>query len=65
MTIDDSLIPCIDVAKCCLSKECMKICPRGAIKIVGNVAAIDRDLCDGDGLCLTVCPNDAIRLPGQ
>ena len=41
---------------------CLDICPRGAIKIVDDLAAynamIDYDKCVDCGLCHNVCPNN-------
>ena len=39
---------------------CVKICPQGAIKVEGNLAAIDYDKCVSCGLCATVCPKHLI-----
>ncbi|MEG1869499.1 MAG: RnfABCDGE type electron transport complex subunit B [Oscillospiraceae bacterium] len=42
--------------------DCANICPQHAIKIVNNVAVIDRDLCIGCGMCAKQCPNHVIEL---
>lgn len=42
--------------------DCAAVCPQGAIKIVNNVAVVDRDLCIGCGKCARTCPNRVIEL---
>lgn len=39
---------------------CTQMCPRGAIRIIANVAVIDIDLCDDCEECVFACPNGAI-----
>jgi len=51
----------IDQEKCRGSLECIKICPRKAITLVGGKAVIDHAKCDGDGICIPACPNGAIQ----
>jgi len=51
----------VDPGKCKLSGECMKVCPRGAIRAEGGKAVIDQDKCDLDGICIAACPNGAIH----
>lgn len=50
----------IDQSKCQGSGECVKVCPHGALRIIGGRAVVDHSLCDLDGLCLPACPHDAI-----
>ena len=42
--------------------NCVSACDRGAIHIIGGVAAVDRDKCNGCGKCLNACPKGIIRL---
>ena len=51
----------IDYTKCRGSAECVKVCPHGAIQIIGNKAKVDHEKCDLDGLCIPACPHDAIH----
>ncbi len=45
---------------CIGCKICEKACPNEAIKVNGNVAEINYDLCDGCGLCESKCPRKII-----
>lgn len=51
-----------ELNKCAGCMACLDICPRGAIKIVDDLAAynamIDYDKCVDCGLCHNVCPNN-------
>ena len=51
-----------ELNKCAGCMACLDICPRGAIKIVDDLAAynamIDSDKCVDCGLCHNVCPNN-------
>ena len=44
----------------CIAHPCNEVCPKGAIKIVGNKSVIDQDKCIKCGKCKAVCPYDAI-----
>ncbi|MCL6610236.1 MAG: 4Fe-4S binding protein [Peptococcaceae bacterium] len=39
---------------------CTQVCPRGAIRIIANVAVIDGDMCDDCEECVFACPNGSI-----
>ncbi len=47
-------------SSCIGCKKCEKICEAGAIKVDGNLAAIDYSLCNGCGKCAEACPTHAI-----
>lgn len=51
-----------ELNKCAGCMACLDICPRGAIKIIDDLAAynatIDSDKCVDCGLCHNVCPNN-------
>ncbi len=51
----------IDQTKCRGSLECIKTCPRKAIRLENGKAVIDQAKCDGDGICIPACPNGAIE----
>ena len=50
----------IDHGKCIGSGECVVVCPRKALSIVGGKAVLDEDKCDLDGICIPACPRGAI-----
>ncbi|HUN94476.1 MAG TPA: NAD(P)-binding domain-containing protein [Burkholderiaceae bacterium] len=58
-----SLHPVIDPVKCIGSSTCAKVCPEGAIGIIGGKATlINGSACIGHGACKDACPFDAIKL---
>lgn len=42
--------------------NCAAACDKGAIHIIGGVAAVDRSKCDACGKCVSVCPQGIIKL---
>ena len=42
--------------------SCARICPFGAIEIIGRVAVVHRELCTGCGKCTEVCPRNVIKM---
>ncbi len=58
-----SLHPVIDPLKCIGSSSCTKVCPEGALGMVGGRATlINASACIGHGACQKACPFDAISL---
>lgn len=42
--------------------SCARVCPFGAIEIVGRIAVVHPELCTGCGKCMTVCPRNVIKM---
>ena len=42
--------------------SCARICPFGAIEIIGRVAVVHPELCTGCGKCIEVCPRNVIKM---
>jgi ferredoxin len=57
-------VAAIDIEKCNGCRDCMKICPFGAIKYAASSAKCTADQlqCFGCGACRSVCAHDAITL---
>ena len=54
--------PVIKTKKCKGCGLCLRWCPRGAIRLEGEKAFIQKEVCIGCGECLTVCRNGAVGL---
>lgn len=52
----------INYSMCTNCHSCVEYCPRGAIKLVGNVPVIDKNICVGCGLCSELCEFKAISI---
>lgn len=50
----------LDPGKCTLQKNCIDICPVGALVFEKEQLIIDRDKCLGCGLCVSACPEGAL-----
>ncbi len=49
--------------ECVACGSCLRVCPRGAIRIVSGVTAqIDGNICIGCGKCTRICPADVITI---
>lgn len=42
--------------------SCARVCPFGAIEILGRVAVVHPELCTGCGQCANVCPRHVIKM---
>ena len=49
-----------DQCRNCLSRACVKVCPKGAVSIVNGKSYIDQSKCIKCGKCKSACPYDAI-----
>lgn len=49
---------------CIACKNCVEVCPSGALSVVDNSILIDRDKCDLCGVCSDQCPTDALQMLG-
>jgi len=52
-------------ARCIGAKDCIKVCPKGALALTAQGLIIDRTLCDACGECVTACPTTALEVMGQ
>ncbi len=55
-----AIIECVENIPC---DPCVGACPKGAIRIEGDMngtPSVDFDICDGCGLCISACPGLAI-----
>lgn len=51
----------VDAARCTGCSACAKVCPVGAITLVGGKARVDEGACIGCEACVTTCPAGAIQ----
>jgi ferredoxin len=54
--------PTVDVGKCKLCGECVKICPPEAMKVRNRKINIDRNKCINCFCCQEICPHKAIEI---
>lgn len=49
--------------ECVACGSCLKVCPKGAVRIVsGVIARVDQKICVGCGKCARICPADVITI---
>jgi pyruvate formate lyase activating enzyme len=51
--------------RCIAARDCLGVCPTGALTLTPEGMRIDRDLCDACGLCAEACPAAALEVIGQ
>jgi pyruvate formate lyase activating enzyme len=51
--------------RCLGAKECLKVCPKEALKLTSEGMIIDRTLCDTCGKCAIACPASALEVIGK
>jgi len=52
-------------ARCIAARDCLNICPSGALELTPQGMQIDRQRCDACGLCAEACPAAALEVIGQ
>lgn len=57
------VLPVIDMDRCDGCKECLPVCPVGALQVVRGKARILHSSCDYCGECEAACPTGAISCP--
>ena len=51
--------------RCIGARDCIEVCPLGALELTKDGMVIDRERCDGCGLCQEACPAGAIEVVGR
>ena len=51
--------------RCIAARDCLGVCPTGALELTPEGMRIDRDRCDACGLCAEACPAAALEVIGQ
>lgn len=51
--------------RCIAARDCLRVCPTGALELTPQGMRIDRRRCDACGLCAEVCPAAALEVIGQ
>ncbi len=52
--------PALEPSKCISCGICARVCPEGAIALIGGLPKIDEDKCIGCGKCIQRCPTRAL-----
>lgn len=50
---------------CIQCGDCIKNCPKGAIRMNEKYSIIDRSSCDGCGKCVDICPMNVYKLASK
>jgi pyruvate formate lyase activating enzyme len=51
--------------RCIAARECLEVCPRGALTLTPEGMVIDRERCDACGKCEEACPAAALEVIGK
>jgi pyruvate formate lyase activating enzyme len=51
--------------RCIAARDCLSICPVGALALTPEGMQIDRELCDACGACFDACPAGALEIIGR
>ena len=51
--------------RCIAARDCLSVCPTGALELTPDGMRIDRRLCDACGLCAEACPAAALEIIGR
>ncbi|MGD8475243.1 MAG: glycyl-radical enzyme activating protein [Anaerolineae bacterium] len=51
--------------RCIAARDCLSVCPTGALELTPDGMRIDRQLCDACGLCAEACPAAALEIIGR
>lgn len=57
-----TVAPSVNEEACIGCGTCLAHCPKAAISMVDEIAALDQDKCIGCGGCILMCPNRAIEV---
>ncbi len=51
--------------RCIAARDCLRVCPTGALELTPEGMRIDRERCDACGLCADACPAAALEVIGK
>lgn len=51
--------------RCIAARDCMRVCPEGALQLTPQGMRIDRERCTVCGLCVQACPTAALEVIGH
>ncbi|GAB4506512.1 MAG: glycyl-radical enzyme activating protein [Anaerolineales bacterium] len=51
--------------RCIAARDCMRVCPEGALQLTPQGMRIDRERCTVCGLCVAACPAAALEVIGR
>lgn len=51
--------------RCIAARDCLRVCPKGALRLTPQGMQIDRERCTMCGLCVEACPAAALEIIGR